>query len=73
MWALSKRAEKIIRKKYLSEFMFINICPDINIMLRDLCPVYFTKILMEGSADITTNTTFEVLCSHLPLDCVTYY
>ena len=40
-------------------------------MLRNLYPVYLTKILMEGSADITTNTTFKVLCSHLPLDCVT--
>ena len=31
------------------------ICPDINItLLRDLCPTYLTKILIEGSNDLST-------------------
>ncbi|VDI50077.1 Hypothetical predicted protein [Mytilus galloprovincialis] len=37
------------------------LCPDINIaMLRDLCPNYLSKILIEGSDDLSDDTNLEL-------------
>ncbi|CAG2244881.1 unnamed protein product [Mytilus edulis] len=37
------------------------LCPDINIaMLRDLCPNYLSKILIEGSDDLSDDTNLEM-------------
>lgn len=37
------------------------LCPDLNItLLRDLCPTYLCKILIEGSEDLSVNTNLNL-------------